>query len=464
MEEITSPNQQKEIFLAPSSSHNDGNGRVQDEAHISFNMGDLDPNWVSSIKERHLVKPRRLTVSSTSISCSIHRVPDRLRQHNDKAYVPQIISIGPFHYKRRKAQLQVMEEHKWRYLHDILSRNREGSLEQYLVAVKELEERARDCYSEVITLDSNSFVEMMVLDGCFIIELFRKYLIEDFNDVIFRFDWLIKAVIADLIMLENQIPFFILQCLFDLIDGTCPSPLLVERAFNFFCMLNLSRMTRIKRSTIQIQHLLHLVYTYDILFPDEGCSGKELVLIPCASKLEKRGIKFRERVDIIGTGNFLDIKFQDGVIEIPPMLVLENSNIRFLNLIAFEQCYCHCQKYITSWFAFMDCLIKTSKDVEILRRRGIIIDGLGSEERVAALFNNMGRELSLPYNNFYFSGVCKEINQYNERAWPKLRASLVDDYFKSPWSITIFFAALLLLLLLITQTFFSSFPKFAYGD
>ncbi|RWR84773.1 UPF0481-like protein [Cinnamomum micranthum f. kanehirae] len=392
MEEITSPNQQIEISLAPSSSHNDSNGRVQEEAHISFNIGDLDQNWVSSITERHLCHRLAFHALSTEFltdSANIMRMQMFLKSSPSAHFTTNQEKLNYKSWKNTNGDIYMTS-----------SLGTEGSLEQYLVAVKELEERARDCYSEVITLASNSFVEMMVLDGCFIIELFRKYLIEDFNDVVFRFDWLIKAVIADLIMLENLIPFFVLQSLFDLIDGTCPSPLLVERAFMFFGGLNLSRMTRIKRSTIQIQHLLHLVYIEDILFPDDGCSGKG------------------ERVNISSTGTFLDIKFQEGVIEIHPTL-----------------------------------------DVEILRRRGIIIDGLFNEERAAALFNNMGTEISLPYNNFYFSGVCTEINQYSERAWPKLRESLVDDYFKYPWSITIFFAALLLLLLFMTQTFFSSFPN-----
>lgn len=56
-----------------------------------------------------------------------------------------------------------MEEHKRRYLRDILSRKPKGWLEDFLVTVKGLEERARNYYSEVVTLDNDSFVEMMIL-------------------------------------------------------------------------------------------------------------------------------------------------------------------------------------------------------------------------------------------------------------------------------------------------------------
>ena len=449
-----------------SYGEDDDNDIVREEANKEKKAPiSLDGDWVSSIKEKLLIEQGRLIASATSMSCSIHRVPHSLRCiYNENSYVPQIVSIGPFHYEKRRGQLQAMEEHKWRYLIRILSRNGSDSLERYLVAVKELEERARKCYSEEITLRSNTFVEMMVLDGCFMIELFRKYWHKDYNDdPIFQMEWVQTAVQADLVMLENQIPFFILQCLFDLIDVSCPSPSLLDRAIYFLdgYELDQANKLRILDSNIQIQHLLHLIHTNLVLFTDEKCSEERYsVMIPCASKLEEGGITFRKRHH---ASNFLDIKFHKGVIEIPHIEVGDKTNITFLNLIAFERCYCPCKKYISAYTMFMDFLINTGKDVEILSEKGIISIDLGNEERVAALFNNMGRELTLRYYEIYLSGVCNEINQYCESAWPKLRASLVHDYFKNPWAIISFIAALVLLLLTMTQTFFSSFPKFAYG-
>lgn len=133
---------------------------------------DLDPKWMLSTDRKLLIRPRK--IKATFSSCSIHRVPMDFRKLNENACVPQIISIGPFHYAKRSSDLQAMEEHKWRYARDFLTRNEEQSLERYLQTVKNLEQRARDCYSEEIDLDSNDFVEMMVLDACFIIELFLR--------------------------------------------------------------------------------------------------------------------------------------------------------------------------------------------------------------------------------------------------------------------------------------------------
>ncbi|XXG72864.1 hypothetical protein AAC387_Pa07g1865 [Persea americana] len=356
-----------------------------------------------------------------------------------------------------------MEEHKWRNLQDIISRNGAVSLETYLAVLYKLEEKARKCYSEVIPLDSNSFVEMMLLDACFIIEFFRKSDSRDSeDDGIFRMEGLEEAIICDLLMLENQIPFFILHRLFDLIDG-CREHTLLEIAtslFSGFVVVN-----GLKHSPdIQIQHLLHLMlHTEPFFLAVEKRSVfdfSRFQMIPSASKLKEAGITFRKK-RLLKTLCLLDIKFEKGVIEIPCMEFWDTSNLVFLNLVAFEQCYYPCKKYITAYITFINSLISTRKDLEILCREGIIENWVGSDgDRV---FNNVVRELTVRGDDFYLSGICEEINHYCNGSWPKMRATLVHDYFRNRWAIISFFAALFLLLLTLTQTFFSSFPKFAYG-
>lgn len=151
------------------------------------------------------------------------------------------------------------------------------------------------------------------------------------------------------------------------------------------------------------------------------------------------------------------------MIEIPSVQFWDKEKLFFLNLIAFEQCYSPCKKCVTAYIAFMNCLISTKKDIEILCRAGIIFNWLGNGGDVAALFNNVVKELTVRREDFYLSGHCDEINQYIESPWRRMRATLVHDYFRNPWAIISFLGALLLLLLTMIQAFFSSFPKFAYG-
>ncbi|XXG60960.1 hypothetical protein AAC387_Pa04g2737 [Persea americana] len=105
---------------------------------------------------------------------SIPKVPERLLHISEHdAYKPRIISMGPYHWG--KVKLQYMENHKWRYVHAILSRNENCSLRDYVDRMKALEKQARSCYSKnILKLDHSEFVEMMLLDGCFIVEFLLR--------------------------------------------------------------------------------------------------------------------------------------------------------------------------------------------------------------------------------------------------------------------------------------------------
>ncbi|THG16404.1 hypothetical protein TEA_005847 [Camellia sinensis var. sinensis] len=69
----------------------------------------------------------------------------------------------------------MMEEHKLRYLQLLLNRKNESDADRYVTVIVSLEQEARRCYAEPISLCANEMIEMMVLDGCFIIELMRKF-------------------------------------------------------------------------------------------------------------------------------------------------------------------------------------------------------------------------------------------------------------------------------------------------
>lgn len=66
-----------------------------------------------------------------------------------------------------------MEEHKKRFLKKLLLQRGEESAKDYVMAMKDLEKRAHRSYSEPVSLSLDQFAVMMLLDACFIIELFR---------------------------------------------------------------------------------------------------------------------------------------------------------------------------------------------------------------------------------------------------------------------------------------------------
>ncbi|XP_068660485.1 UPF0481 protein At3g47200-like [Aristolochia californica] len=444
----------------------EGMERESSSSTVSIRIDDLDPTWVVSLNQKIACEPKILRESSHAASCCIHRVPQCFRRIDPRAYDPQIVSIGPFH--RGKRSLQAMEEHKWRYLRGMLSRKGDASLERYLVAVKKLEAKARDCYSETIHVDSNSFVEMMVVDGCFIVELLCKArgLSEvDQSDPIFKMHWIRPLLETDFLLLENQIPFFVLECLFGLMevyqDGRDRLSLATIAIDFFKDLLPLNHGTIMKKSDPHDHGTLHLLYLFHSkLLPSSKKARQSnnipITMIQCATELQDAGIRFKKR----RCEGFLDIKFSHGVMEIPQITVQGSTNYLFLNLAAFEQSNPHCGHQMTTYITFMDCLIGSAKDVGILCRNRIIENWLGSESEVAALFNKLGREVTIEEEGFYLAELFEQVNRYYRTDWHAWRASLVHDYFSNPWATLSLLAAVILLALTFVQSFFAAFSYF----
>ncbi|KAL5977006.1 hypothetical protein ACLOJK_021344 [Asimina triloba] len=482
--------EEKQSFLSVNIDklRREGDERRRNEA--------VNPEWVFSLQRKLLMEPR-IEKKSSGIngSCSIHRVPDCFRQQGrEDSYVPQIISIGPLH--RNKESLQSMEEHKQKYLRDVVSRAHHDSreapskiLERCLIKVKSLEKEARECYSEEIDLDSNEFVEMMVVDGCFVVGLLCKaagQLHVDAGDPTFKMGWLMSKLQNDLLMLENQIPFVVLQALFVMVNAAGKiQGSLASLALDFFEGL-LPRIEKAKKEVpaIGCQHLLHLFHSSLLPTAEEEKKRKRkrkrLVcfqanvkeekekqmetagfnLIHSVTALKESGIKFKKAK---GAESFFDVRFRNGVMEIPAIVIHGATNSLFLNLIALEQCYSHCSDHFTAYTAFMNCLINTATDVGSLRRSGIVENWLGSDEEVAHLVKNLGREVAISTDGFYLSRVFTEVHHYCRTDWNTWKASLKRDYFSNPWAILSFAAAILLLLLTFLQTFFAILLKHRSG-
>ncbi|KAL0294319.1 UNVERIFIED_CONTAM: hypothetical protein Sangu_2518700 [Sesamum angustifolium] len=148
---------------------------------------------------------------------SIFKVDDHLRTAGrDNDYDPEALAIGPYHHG--KSGLQNMDQLKIWYLKQLLSRRNE-TVERYVIAVAAMEERARRCYAEPVDLDGHKFIKMMVLDGCFLIELLRYHSMKDLrtaDDPIFKNERILSQLHHDIMLLENQLPFFVLNQLFNM--------------------------------------------------------------------------------------------------------------------------------------------------------------------------------------------------------------------------------------------------------
>ncbi|KAG9441098.1 hypothetical protein H6P81_016952 [Aristolochia fimbriata] len=179
--------------------------------------------------------------------------------------------------------------------------------------------------------------------------------------------------------------------------------------------------------------------------------------IPTATRLHLTGVRF---VPAIEEG--FKVEFKGGVLNLPRLHVSPSTKKMLANLIAWEMCHREAPKYFINYAIFMDHLINTAKDVEILIQSRVFEHSLATDDEVAAIFNGLGRDLvyakSLE-NAWYdiFPKLTVDINKYYQSRPNKWLANLMQEYFKSPWTIISFIAAIFLILLTTVQTFFAVF-------
>lgn len=405
--------------------------------------------------------PRILSRSAGKSCCCIFKVPQSLVDINGGCYEPHIVSVGPFHHG--DPRLKMIEEHKWRFLGTLMKRitqSKDLSLEDLLKSVQPLEAKARECYSANIHYTTDEFVEMLVLDGCFIIELFRKFggvIAFEADDPLLSLSWVYSFFLRDLIRLENQIPFFILQCLFDLtqLPGEESGPSLSKLTLKFFNnAIQRSDEFVDKFQNLTGKHLLDFLRRSFI--PDGYEEPTERTytnthVIHCISKLRRAGIKLQPGNE----ESFLVIKFRRGIIEMPTIAIDDFMSSFLLNCVAYEQCHRACSKHMTTYATLLDCLINTAKDVEYLCDMNILENYFGTDAEIAKFINNMGKDVSFDIDMCYLSELFNEVNHYYMNHWHVHWASFKYTYFKTPWSFISALAALILLVLTIAQTFFT---------
>ncbi|KAM7493089.1 hypothetical protein LguiB_027698 [Lonicera macranthoides] len=75
-----------------------------------------------------------------------------------------------------------MEVFKKRNFKKVVRRDGGIHLKNYIEFLKYCEASIRQCYSEIIEMDSDEFLTMMLVDGCFIIELLLRTYYMNFGD------------------------------------------------------------------------------------------------------------------------------------------------------------------------------------------------------------------------------------------------------------------------------------------
>ncbi|GJN34752.1 hypothetical protein PR202_gb23447 [Eleusine coracana subsp. coracana] len=331
----------------------------------------------------------------------------------------------------------------------------------------------------------------------------EPYLGQNQENVDLDDQWYNSSAVYDLLLLENQIPFFVVAKVFELLiyDESTTHRLLTDNIAKFIegILLPFPSAIHDTDKLKNFDHLLHLCYLYfkpthcrqhnhhikkkvgyfDAILrrsvkylginsdsqENEGnlLSNEQFVDVLFVKQLKRwrraeeyyeAGVEFSDRVfDEHDPHSLLDIEFRNGILHIPCLPIDDKSGTLFRNLLAFEQSSPALGNDMASYVYFMSQLISVPDDVALLSRKGIIVHQLGSDEEVSSLFTRL-----FEYVIFYFSGehylksLCHTLEAHYQNRVNRWMAWLWHKHFGNPWLGFTALASVLMVLCSIGQT------------
>lgn len=134
------------------------------------------------------------------------------------------------------------------------------------------------------------------------------------------------------------------------------------------------------------------------------------------------------------------------------MVAYEQCHSLFRNMEANEQCHFTCKPYVTAYIFFLDRLINSAGDIELLHYAGVMQHTLGGDKNAARLVNKLCKEVAGAADDSYLHHVLWKINCYCNDGWNQKKAKLKYEYFYNIWVSLSTVAAIVLIYLTILQT------------
>ncbi|KAE8728937.1 hypothetical protein F3Y22_tig00004041pilonHSYRG00042 [Hibiscus syriacus] len=374
--------------------------------HRNLNLSNVDIERLESLDKAfegdHQLKPTTKPL--------IQRVPSTLGIPDDfvKYFKPRVISIGPIHHG--DPTLRGSEQLKLRLAAHFV-KNIGVEKETLYNAIKTEICSLKECYDKKLLkpYDDEKLAWMMFIDGCAILQSILQvsyyYYYEDDDECkswsrkIIKTD-LLTFVYLDLFLVENQLPYRVLQLLITSSSSSKKGLLMkmiegfVEETFIF--PAEIEQETTLKQEGQPVHLLDHLRrrlilnkekkatlleklgFMYLHLF--SNCKYKKMDHYPSfrkAEELKNSGIWFKQSETSLLTDVSFSRTFFVGKLRLPPIRVDESTGPMLMNLIAYEMCPDFDNDFaVTSYVCLLDSLVDDAGDVHVLRDDGVLYNAL----------------------------------------------------------------------------------------
>ncbi|KAM3354817.1 hypothetical protein ACQJBY_025518 [Aegilops geniculata] len=311
---------------------------------------------------------------------------------------------------------------------------------------------------------------MLLLDGCYILSRLVGFQAHPAHDAPVTVDAGVPsanraealAVVRDVFYLaENQIPFFILEKIGELtaLDGKdrvikeiteYAHDLMERQKYAVAAPAMVSPQPTVPGNLLHLLHM-HLKPARPSAPPAATINDSDQVRRwRSATEYSFAGVKFKGRImNEKGMRCILDVKLNGGggTLEVP-RLDIDSETWRLLrNLMELEQRNREAVgSHVTAYCVFMSQVACTTKDVELLSKRDVIVHGHGNNDEVAKCFADLCKGIQFdpddPECN-YLRETCSILEKRSRSSSRKWMAWLRRKYFSNPWLVIGLLAAVI---------------------
>ncbi|XP_074588034.1 UPF0481 protein At3g47200-like [Curcuma longa] len=271
--------------------------------------------------------------------------------------------------------------------------------------------------------------------------------------------WHHDSIRHDLLLMENQLPFIVLEKIYGLATAGTPDELkdkvdqTIQKLLASYPLITITA----DQSFHHLLHCCHLKFRPTMANSSSSNSKPTDELQPWrgATDLYKAGIKFKPKLRN-HSESLLDVELVSGrTLMIPTLIIEDSTSSVFRNLIAFEQS-CTDENYFAAYAFFMKELMSTPGDVTLLVKEGVVKNCIGADKEVSDFFNNLVKRVVFDVNEEHFlSSTFEELKSSYNSVGNKYIADLKQNYCGSPWLVISVVAGAIVLVCTVVQTVFA---------
>ncbi|RWR76644.1 UPF0481-like protein [Cinnamomum micranthum f. kanehirae] len=399
-------------------------GETSEERIIPLHEEHEDRGWLVEIIEEQQRRSIKITGEQEQPRSSkprIQKVDGTLRQiqSNNEHFEPKVVALGPYNWGNDQEHLKPMERYKniaagW--FISLATNKKEDNVTEVdankvyddFIIKATSESSPIQCYADPKSIrdrfGGETFMRRMFLDGCFILHFIHLVVVQGWPDHLSKSGLRLNQqdIVRDMFLLENQIPFSILNALMKIPSNPFDKPFDPD----FILIWNLDYEGIFSSNTHNRHHLLDVLH-YNLVGRDRAsfsssrrsdwyCDFSRPIM-----ELKATGIQVRRSNSM----KLRDVKFKRGLLysylEIPAIIVDDSTKTRLLNMIAYEMCSDGPKhRTVTSYVCYLHSLIHNVDDVKELQSENILLNHLGSEEDAVKLFKELGTLLSPDYGPY----------------------------------------------------------------